>query len=117
MTTEDTNENLPESQTNWPGGILKTGLIFSCGVIVGAVIESMLDDLQTSNEESTPDDEEMDNDDQPEANASADDHENGAADLEADITPKSASTAFENFMSQLLPLVVKHIIQKDHKAV
>jgi len=87
MTTEDTHEDLPESQAKpWLCSTLITGLIFSCGVIAGAVIESMLDDQRTSSEESTPDDDEEDNNDKTEAEASATDHEIGDADGEADIT-------------------------------
>ena len=94
MTTEDTHENLPELQAkSWPGRILKTGLIFSCGVIAGAVIESMLDDRETSSEQPTPDEEE-DNDDKTEAEASAADHENGDADREADINNTSESASY-----------------------
>lgn len=92
MTTEII-QALPEPQPkSWVGSIVKTGLIFSCGVIAGAVIESMLNDQQAHD----LDDDDDDDDNEPEV--SAVDHENEDIDGKDDITTDPESTMNGNLM-------------------
>jgi hypothetical protein len=41
----------PVSQKSWLGGVIKTGLILSCGLIAGGVIESFMNDKRNSSEQ------------------------------------------------------------------
>ena len=94
MTNEIIPTNFPEPQAkSWVGSIIKTCLIFSCGVIAGAVIESIQNDQQTLD---LDDDDDEDDDREPEA--STVDHENEDIEGKDDIITEPESTMLGNFM-------------------
>ena len=98
MTIENTDTHSPETQSKpWLGRIIKTGIIFSCGVITGAVIESMLNDRLTSNSQTNPDKEDDGN---TEAEVLSVENENEDIDGEADIPTKIGSWMFGDLIKE-----------------
>lgn len=97
MTTESTHIQSQESQTKpWLGRILKTGLIFSCGAIAGAVIESYLNDQRTTSWQPSADGSDDINYDEE---ASSADHE-GNEDGQDGSVATTISSIFASFTNQ-----------------
>ena len=112
MPTEIIPTNLPEHQVkHWFGSILKTGLIFTCGVITGAVIESMLNDQQTLEQDKD------DDNNNRETEASVVDHENEYVDEKAAITTDPEATMAGDSMRENVHQVSTSTIPKEDEEI